>query len=184
MELNTNEKQELKELYKKLNNLYKERAKLEVLKKNREESLKEEIASVCEIKNKQGETDAKRVKMPLINAILDELYKEKPNKKEEEISLYETYKEAISRNKINKDCITNFLSSTESLNENAAFIKESFKDSTLLSKEVLDALSALLKEEYKLHLNDALSKEGYEIKEPKDNAELEALKELIKGLVG
>lgn len=90
--LNKEEKQELKSLYAKLSTLHKERASLEVLKKNRENTLKEEVASVCEIKNKQGEIQANKVKMPLISAILDELYREKPNKKEEEISTYETYK--------------------------------------------------------------------------------------------
>ena len=41
--LNQEEQKELKGLYAKLSNLYKERAKLEVLKKDREENLKEEM---------------------------------------------------------------------------------------------------------------------------------------------
>ncbi len=42
--LNQEEQKELKSLYTKLSNLYKERAKLEVLKKDREENLKEVLA--------------------------------------------------------------------------------------------------------------------------------------------
>ena len=70
MNLNENEKKELKTLYSKLDTLYKEKAKLEVFKKAREDKLKEEIAAVCEIKNKKGEIQAKLVKMPLISAII------------------------------------------------------------------------------------------------------------------
>lgn len=184
MQLNQNEQTELKTLYTKLSTLYKEKAKLEVLKKSREDILKDEIANVCDIRNKKGEIESKQVKMPLVVAILNEVYKDKANKKEEEISIYETYKQAIKNKKISEDCIKSFISSEESIKENADFIKETCKESTLLSKEVLDALLSLLKEEYKFHLNDELAKEGYEVKEPKDKQELLELMEMIKKLVG
>lgn len=174
--LNKEEKQELKSLYAKLSTLHKERAGLEVLKKNRENTLKEEVASVCEIKNKQGEIQASKVKMPLISAILDELYREKPNKKEEEISTYETYKDSIKSKKVNEDCIKSFLSVVDSLEENKSNIKEIYKESSILSKEILEALNEVLKEEFKNALNDELEQNGYEVKEAKDKSEIEELK--------
>lgn len=183
MNLNEEEKNELKGLYSKLSTLYKEKAKLEVLKKEREEKLKDEIASVCELKNKKGEIESKQVKMPLVSAILNEFYKDKANKKEVEISIYESYKKAFKDKSINEACIKSYLSSEESLEENAGFIKETYKESVNLSKELLDALNALLKDEFKLYLNDELSKNGYEVKEPKDKEELLELKELIKKIL-
>ena len=174
--LNKEEKQELKSLYAKLSALHKERASLEVLKKNRENTLKEEVASVCEIKNKQGEIQANKVKMPLISAILDELYREKPNKKEEEISTYEIYKDSIKSKKVNEDCIKSLLSVVDSLEENKSNIKETYKESSILSKEILEALNEVLKKEFKNALNEELEQNGYEVKEAKDKSEIEELK--------
>ena len=183
--LNKEEKKELKTLYTKLSTLYKEKANLEVLKKTIENTLKEEVASVCEIKNKQGEIQANKVKMPLIASILDELYREKPNKKEEEISTYEAYKDSITRKKVNEDCIKNFLSAVDSLEENKTNIKEAYKESSILTKEILEALNEVVKEEFKLALNDELEKNGYEVKEAKDKSKIEELKlallEVLKG---
>lgn len=183
MQLNQNEQTEIKALYTKLSELYKEKAKLEVLKKSREEKLKEELASACNITNKQGEIQSSKIKMPLVNAILNELYQDKPNKKEEEISIYENYKLAIKNKEVSEASIKSYISSEESIKENTDFIKEIFKESTLLSKEILDALLSLLKEEYKIHLNDELVKNGYEVKEPKNKQELLELMQMIKKLV-
>lgn len=174
--LNKEEKQEIKSLYTRLSALHKERVSLEVLKKNRENTLKEEVASVCEIKNKQGEIQANRVKMPLISAILDEFYREKPNKKEEDISTYETYKDSIKNKKVNEDCIKSLLSVVDSLEENKSNIKEIYRESSILSKEILEALNKVLKEEFKNALNDELEQNGYEVKEVKDKSEIEELK--------
>lgn len=186
MQLNENEQKELKTLYRKLSTLYKEKAKLEVLKKGKEEKLKEELASACNIKNKKGEIQSSKIKMPLVNAILNELYQDKPNKKEEEISIYENYKLAIKNKEVSEALIKSYISNEESIEENAYFIKEVYKyqGNILLSKELLNALASLLKDEYKFHLNDELIRQGYEVKEPKDKAELLKLKELIKSLIG
>ena len=184
MNLNENEKKELKTLYSKLDTLYKEKAKLEVFKKAREDKLKEEIAAVCEIKNKKGEIQAKLVKMPLISAIINELYKEKSNKKEAEFNLYEEYKNVLSKKRINEQYIYSFLESEDSLKENADFIKEVYKESVLLSKEILEALNALLKDTYKIYLNEELEKQGYEVKENKDDSKLLELKEILRTLIG
>lgn len=181
--LTPEEQNELRGLYSKLSNLYREKAKLEVVKKGREEALKEEMASVCQIKNKKGEIQSSKVKMPLINAILDGLYRDKHNKKEEEIGIYEEYKQVIKNKEVNEDCIKAYLNIDESIKENVDFIKETYKESSILSKETLDALNMLLKEAYKLYLNDELNQSGYEVKESNDKEEVLELKEIIKQLV-
>lgn len=183
MNLSKEEKEELKNLYTKLHNLFKEKATLEVFKKQREDKLKDEIASVCNIIDKQGNAQGSKVKMPLVSAILDEFYKEKPNKKEEEISTYESYKLAIKNKEVSEELIKGYISSTDSIKENTENIKEAYKESSLLSKEILEALNALLKDEFKNQLNDELEKQGYEVKESKDKSELEELKSLLAKLL-
>ena len=62
MNLTQEQKQEAKELLSKLENLYNHRAGLDILKINREDTLREEIASICDIRNKQGEIQPNKVK--------------------------------------------------------------------------------------------------------------------------
>lgn len=184
MQFSKEEKQELKELYTKLRTLYEERANMEVLKKEREDKLKDEFASTLDLKNKQGELQSSKVKMPLVNALLDELYKDKENKKELEYELMQDYKSLIKSKKINEEALKAVISAEENLNENTTFIKETYKDSTFCSKESLDALTLILKDEFKLMLGDAYEKAGYDIKPIKDKAELEKLRASIKELLG
>lgn len=184
MNLNNKEKQELQTLYTKLSTLYKEKAQLELFKKEREDKLKEEIASACKIVDKKGEIQSAKVKMPLVKALLEELYKNLPNKESLKADTMESYKLAIKNKEVSEDCIQAFLSSDESLKENASNIKEAYKESSLLSKEILEALNALVKDEFKLYLNEVLSEAGYEVKEIKDKGELLELKETIKALLG
>lgn len=184
MNLNNEEKQELQTLYTKLSTLYKEKAQLELFKKEREDKLKEEIASACKIVDKKGETQSAKVKMPLVKALLEEFYKDLPNKESLKADTMESYKLAIKNKEVSEDCIQAFLSSDESLKENASNIKEAYKESSLLSKEILEALNALVKDEFKLYLNEVLSEAGYEVKEIKDKSELLELKETIKALLG
>ena len=54
MNLTNEQKQEAKELLTKLENLYKDRVNLDILKIDRETNLKSEIASICDIKDKKG----------------------------------------------------------------------------------------------------------------------------------
>ncbi|MCR2055656.1 hypothetical protein CHLV4139_09205 [Campylobacter helveticus] len=184
MQFSKEEKQELKELYTKLRTLYEERANMEVLKKEREDKLKDEFASTLDLKNKQGELQSSKVKMPLVSALLDELYKDKENKKELEYELMQDYKSLIKSKKINEEALKAVISAEENLNENTTFIKETYKDSTFCSKESLDALTLILKDEFKLMLGDAYEKAGYDIKPIKDKAELEKLRASIKELLG
>ena len=181
--LSKEEQSELKTLHEKLRNLYAHKAKLEVIKKGRENKLKEEIASVCDIKNKQGEIQSNKVKMPLVNAILDELYREKPNKEDLKADIMETYKSAIANKEVNESYVKSYIASDSEIKDNADSIKEVYKESSILSKEVLDGLNALLKDEYKDLLNAELAENGYEVKEPKDKSEITELKDLLKSLL-
>ncbi|WP_066388811.1 hypothetical protein [Helicobacter himalayensis] len=82
MKLTQEQKQEAKELLLKLKNLYNHRTGLDILKIDRENTLREEIASVCDMRNKQGEIQPNKVKMPLLLALIDEMFFGKTNKKE------------------------------------------------------------------------------------------------------
>ena len=75
--MDVNEIKEAKSLYNSLVALAKEKADLEVLKRQREDSLKHEVAAEADLKDKEGNPDGKKVKMPLVMAVLDELYKDK-----------------------------------------------------------------------------------------------------------
>lgn len=57
MKLTQEQKQEAKELLGKLAILYKNRVELDLLKISRENAIKEEVASICDVRNKQGERD-------------------------------------------------------------------------------------------------------------------------------
>ncbi|EPP1145937.1 hypothetical protein ACULYO_001241 [Campylobacter upsaliensis] len=162
MQFSKEEKKELKELYGKLRTLYEERANMEVLRKEREDKLKDEFAFALDLKNKQGELQSSKVKMPLVSALIDELYKDKPNKKEIEYELMQEYKNLIKNKKINEEALKAMISAEESL----------------------DALTLILKDEFKLLLSDAYEKAGYETKAIKDKAELERLSLSIKELLG
>ena len=60
--LNQEEQKELKGLYAKLSNPYKERAKLEVLKKDREENLKEEMQVLAILSTNKEKRKAQKSK--------------------------------------------------------------------------------------------------------------------------
>ncbi|EME2750624.1 hypothetical protein VSV78_001672 [Campylobacter jejuni] len=162
MQFSKEEKEELKELYSKLRTFYEERANMEVLRKEREDKLKDEFAFALDLKNKQGELQNSKVKMPLVSALIDELYKDKPNKKEIEYELMQEYKNLIKNKKINEEALKAIISAEESL----------------------DALTLILKDEFKLLLSDAYEKAGYETKAIKDKAELKKLSLSIKELLG
>lgn len=181
--LSKGEQDALKVLYGKLNNLYKHKAKLEVIKKGREEKLREEIAGACKIQNRQGEIQANKVKMPLVNAILDELYREKPNKEDLKADTMETYKVAIQNKEVNESYIKSYIASGNEIKENADSIKEVWKQHPFFTKEVLDGLDALLKDEYKSLLTKELVEAGYEVKEPKDKSDITEFKEFLKSLL-
>lgn len=110
--LDENQIQEVKETYEKLKNIYENKSQMEILKKERENTIKEGIASICDLRDKEGNTDIKKVKMPLLIALLNEIYNEKENPKETEYSLASSSK-ALQVSLSNKDTSANtpFISS-------------------------------------------------------------------------
>ena len=175
--------QEIKELVAKVLNLYEDKVKLDLLKIDRENTLKGEIASACEIRNKQGELQPSKVKMPLVSALIDEMFLEKNNKKEAEYVLMETYRSAISGKRVNNEALSDYVAIRESLEENAQNIKETFKESSTLDRVILEAINYLTKTKYKELLENKKQEAGIETKPPKDmTAVMELIKELEKML--
>ena len=139
MNLTQAQKQEAKELLSKLENLYNHRAGLDILK-----------ISICDIRNKQGEIQPNKVKMPLLLALIDEIFFNKTNKKEEEYALMSSYRQALSGKDVNKDTINAYVALQEEIEENNQNLKEVFKETSTLDKEILDAINLIAKERYKL----------------------------------
>ena len=174
--LDENQKKEAQELYDKLIRLHTQKAELEAIKKDREEQLKSDIAFACNIKNKAGEPVASKVKMPIVLAILNELFRQKPNKKDEEADMLDIYRNAIKKEEVSKELVDSYLAIEDSLQENKEDIKEAFKETTLLSKEMLNAIVLIIKEKYKIIKEDRLAQAGFESKPPKDNSEVLEIK--------
>ena len=175
--------QEIKELVAKVLNLYEDKVKLDLLKIDRENTLKDEIASACEIRNKQGELQPNKVKMPLVSALIDEMFLEKNNKKEAEYVLMETYRSAISSKRVNNEALSAYVAIRENLEENAQNIKEAFKESSTLDRAILEAINYLTRTKYKELLENKKQEAGIETKPPKDmTAVMELIKELEKML--
>lgn len=178
--MDVNEIKEAKSLYNALIGLAKEKADLEVLKKQREETLKFEIAGEADLKDKEGNPDGKKVKMPLVSAVLDELYKDKENKKATEYEIMQEYKDLIKNKRVNENTVTDYLSVLAELDSNKEYTKACFTDCTVITKDVMDAVDAIVKEEYKAIKDDAMESAGYEVKPAKDNSEKLSLIEEVK----
>ncbi|MBR8466490.1 hypothetical protein KDE13_09100 [Campylobacter sp. faydin G-140] len=179
LKLDDNQVVEAKEIYNRLVSVYKEKASYETLKKQREDRLKEEIASICDVRDKEGNALASKVKMPLLLAVIMEKYRDKDNAKEIEYETMQRYKKALKD--IDVEVINGFLHCVDEVAETKSSIKEVFADSTLLDKDTCKALDDLAKEQYKTLLADEMEKAGYEQKGIKDNSEFEEIKDsLIK----
>lgn len=178
--MDVNEIKEAKSLYNALIGLAKEKADLEVLKKQREETLKFEIAGEADLKDKDGNPEPKKVKMPLVSAVLDELYKDKENKKATEYEIMQEYKGLIKNKRVNENTVTDYLSVLAEIESNKEDTKACFADCTVITKDVMDAVDAIVKEEYKAIKDDAMENAGYEVKPAKDNSEKLSLIEEVK----
>ena len=118
--------------------------------------------------------------MPLVSALIDELFLEKNNKKEEEYVIMDTYRSAIS-NGVNKSVINAYVALKESFDENNQNIKEAFKETSILDKDILEAVNFIAKEYYKTLLENAKLEIGIETKPSKDmSMVLELIEELKK----
>lgn len=172
----------IKELFDKLTHLYSEKANLEATKKDREETLKEDVASACKIVDKEGIPQGKKVKMPLLQAVINQLFREKPNKKDEEHDTLEIYRYAIKKEEVNKELIDGYIAIDDLLAENKENIKEAFKEDSvaILPKEIINAIDMIVKEKYKAMKDEALEKAGYEVPQPKDNSDIYEAKKAIE----
>ncbi|RAX56547.1 hypothetical protein CCZ01_09235 [Helicobacter monodelphidis] len=180
--LEPNQIVEAKELLSRLNNLYIERADMEVFKKIRENSLKYEIASECEIFDKENNPLPNKIKIALVLACIDELFKDKENKKNAELSLMKDYKKALLKEEL-KEFVDAYMYVLEELETNALDIKESAKECSIIPKEVLQAVSSIAKENFKVIKEKKMVEAGFEIKQEKDCTEAIALQEQLKKLL-
>ena len=178
--LDENQKQEAKEIYDRLIAVYKEKADFEMLKKEREARLKDELASVLDIRNKDGDALANKIKMPLVLAVIDELIYEKENKKATEYDTMESYKNAIKTNNVSEAVVSDYTYVLDELNGLKQSVKDIFGDSALLGKDELKAIDEIAKAKFKDILEDKMTEAGFEIKPPKDNSEFYEVKNEIQ----
>ena len=78
--LDQNQIMEAKELYEKLSSFYQEKVELEAQKVEMAIRLQEELASVLDLRKKDGEVDVKAVKLPIVIAVVEAMRKSKENK--------------------------------------------------------------------------------------------------------
>lgn len=169
-----------RELTKRLISLYSQRADLEVLKKEREDLVKNEIAEACNIRDKDGIALANKVKLPLVMAAIDELYIERPNKKADEYEIMDTYKSAIKNGEVGES-VNNLVYTLEEIDGISMDVKEVYKEFPQLSKELINAITMFVKEQYAGIKQKKLIDAGLiEEKEPKDNSEVLMLKEELE----
>lgn len=183
MKLTQEEISEAKSLMQKLNNLYKIKATLEVDKKEKEKTLKYEVASVCHIKDKNGAPQASKVKMSLLLALIDELFLQKDNKKLQELDVMEQYRIGLKQEGMG-NYVNSLVSIIEEIGANNIEIKEAFRETSILSKEMLEAIALITKEYYHKVKEDKLLEAGFTVRQtPKDNTEILELKEVLEGLL-
>lgn len=177
--LNEEQVKELKSLVSKLINLNSEKLDLEFLKLEREEALKNDIATVCKIVDKNQNPLSTKVKMPFVISIINELYKDKENKFDVDYETMQIYKRAIEKKEVSQELVDSYITVNDLLDENKANLKEVFKESSILPKEVLDAVILIAKEDYQNKKDERLFKEYGKEKKQKDNSDILSLKDEI-----
>lgn len=183
MQLDENQVKEAQELLNKLDRIYTEKAANEALKKSREEKLKFEVAHACDLKNKAGEILASKVKMPLLLSLINELHRDKANKKAEDYDLMEQYRLALKRGEISNDSIQGYINALDEVESSSKAIKEAFQDVTLLDKDVIDAINIIAKERYKEAKEDKLLEAGFDVKPTRDKTEILELANELEGIL-
>lgn len=186
MEIQFDEDQikEAKEIYVRLLKVYEDKADFEVMKKEREAKLKDEISSVCNIRDKDGNADSSKVKFPLVLAILNEMYRDKENPKEIEYATMKKYRTALNSGEISESLIDGFLHCTDEIKATKGYIKDIFSDATLLSSDTCKALEELAKEKYKEVYQDKMMEAGFvKEKAERDDSEYLELKENLENIL-
>ena len=183
MQLDKTQIDEAKDLLKKLTAIYTEKAEKEVVKRDREDKLRYEIAQSCDLKNKNGDILANKVKLPLLTAIINVMRDKTPsNKFELLVSDMEDYQGALEED-VDDKLVNSYIHICDELDEIAMDIKAVIADTSLLDKQTLDAISLLAKEKYKQIKEDKMLEAGYEVKPPKDKTEINELKEELDNLL-
>lgn len=183
MLLDENQKQEAKEIYDRLMQIYKEKVDFEMLKKERETRLKDELANALDIRNKDGIVLANKIKIPLVLAVIDELIYEKENRKESEYDTMESYKNAIKTKKVSEVVVSDYAYILDELDGLKQSVKEIFSDSSLLDKDMLKAIDEIAKAKFKEIMEDKMIETGTQIKPPKDNSEFYEVKSEIQNFL-
>lgn len=186
--LNNDQIEQAKDLLKRLTRLYGEKADLEIRLKDLSEKIKFEIADSCDLKNKQGEVQASRVKWPLVMAAINDIYKRAPSKRGNKFELLvsemEDYKQALEdEDAVSEDLISMLPPVLDELDAYKGYFKDVLADASLLDQDTIKAIEMIAKDKYKEMKADRLIKAGYETKEPKDNSELFELKERLNDIL-
>ena len=172
--LDQNQIMEAKELYEKLSSFYQEKVELEAQKVEMAIRLQEELASVLDLRNKDGEVDVKAVKLPIVIAVVEAMRKSKENKYKLDAILASDIEKALENGELDT-AFKAYDGVLNELDENKTNIKEAFKETSLLEKETLDAIALMAKDKYKEFKLDKKAEQGEKIKEPKDDTEIRNL---------
>jgi len=186
MNINLDEEQlkEVKIAFDRLKKIYEDKADFEVLKKERENTLKDEFASVCDVRDKDGNIDGSKIKMPLVMVLLNELFRDKNNPKEEEYAIMEEYRMALSGDKIDEKLIDGYLYCIDEINAVRSYVKDVFNDVSLLDNDTCKAIEELAKEHYKEIYQSKMMEAGFsKEKVEKDTTEYDELKENLEAIL-
>lgn len=191
IKLSSEEKRVAKVRMSELNELYRQKAQCEVLKKSREEDLKTQVAQILDIKDKKGEAQPSKVKLPILMNLLEEMYNQGVNKKQEEYELMLEYRRALDQ--IPKDQAIPLLDVIAEIKGINADIKYAFatregeeEDSAvILPGEIIDTIALIGKDNFKVYKTEELEKAGFKVPEPKEEAfDYEELKRELKEELG
>ncbi len=138
---------------------------------------------MLDIRNKDGEALANKIKMPLVLAVIDELIYDKENKKDTEYDTMESYRKAIKSKEVNEVVVADYTYVLEELDGIKQSIKDIFSDSSLLDKDMLKAIDELAKEKFKDILESKMIEAGCEVKAEKDNSEFYEVKSEIENFL-
>lgn len=175
-QLNEEQKQEAKELFIRLSELYKQKVELEDTKKSRLNTLVYEIASAS------GEEE-KDIKKPILLTMLAVINSDKPNKYELDFNIASEYMTLLKNGSVSNELVRAMGAIEEELADNKMDLKEVFKEATLLPKEYLDAIALMAKQKYNEFKEDRRIENGENVKPKKDKSELDEYVAQIKNII-
>lgn len=182
LKLTETEKEIAKELLAKLDELYTDKASLEVRKRSREESIKTEVCQILNIKNKKGEPLPNKIKLSLLMPVIEEKIEKTVNKEQLRYDTMCEYRNAV--NSLSKDSATSLLNVRGEIKAIDLDIKSAFTegDAASLSGEVIEALNLIAKDNYAQTKNNKMAEAGFKVKETSKNSKADLAK-LKKALI-